>query len=89
MVHIHHITTDFLMPRLTISLSEERHRALKEAAARRNKSIAALIEESLEHYGIKTTETAAALVARSRRTAGLKEEEARQIAVDETRRARG
>jgi predicted transcriptional regulator len=77
------------MPRLTISLSEERHRALKEAAARRNKSIAALIEESLEHYGIKTTASAAALVARSRRTAGLTQDEAREIAVDETRRARG
>lgn len=77
------------MPRLTISLSEERHRALKEAAARRNKSIAALIEESLEHYGIKTTETAAALVARARRRADLDEDEAREIAVDETRRARG
>lgn len=76
------------MPRLTISLSEERHRALKEAAARRNKSIAALIEESLEHYGIKSTETAAALVARSRRAAGLNEGDARDIAVEETRRAR-
>jgi hypothetical protein len=85
---MHHYTTDFSMPRLTISLSEQRHRALKEAAARRNKSIAALIEESLEHYGIKTTETAAALVARSRRTAGLSEDEAREVAVDETRRAR-
>jgi len=76
------------MPRLTISLSDERHRALKEAAARRNKSITALIEESLEHYGIKTTETAAALVARARRTADLEEDDARRIAAEETRRAR-
>jgi len=76
------------MPRLTISLSDERHRALKEAAARRNKSITVLIEESLEHYGIKTTETAAALVARARRTADLEEDDARRIAAEETRRAR-
>ncbi len=40
------------MPRLTITLSEDRHRALMEAAARRRKSIAASIEESLEFYGI-------------------------------------
>ena len=38
------------MPRLTISLSEERHRALKEAAVRRGKTIGQLIEESLDDY---------------------------------------
>ena len=51
------------MPRMTITLSEERQRALKEAAARRKKSIGQLIDESLEFYGIKTSESAAALVA--------------------------
>lgn len=35
------------MPRLTITLSEESHQALKEAAARCNKSIEVLIEEIL------------------------------------------
>jgi predicted transcriptional regulator len=42
------------MARLTITLSPERHRALKEAAARRSKTIHRLVEESLDAYGIKT-----------------------------------
>ena len=36
------------MARLTITLSQERHRALKEAAARRSKTIRSLVEESLD-----------------------------------------
>ena len=35
------------MPRLTISLADRTHRALKEAAARQNRSMASIIEESL------------------------------------------
>ncbi len=35
------------MARLTITLSDERHRALKEAAAQRGRSIGELIEASL------------------------------------------
>lgn len=76
------------MPRLTITLSEERHRALKEAAAQRRKSIAALIEESLDFYGIKSTATAAELVARSRARAALDEVEALSLADEETRAVR-
>lgn len=76
------------MPRLTISLSEERHRALKEAAVRRGKTIGQLLEESLDYYGIKTPERAADLVARARRQAGLSESEALTLAVAETRKAR-
>ena len=76
------------MPRLTITLSEDRHRALKEAAARRRKSIAALIEESLEFYGIKSTATAADLVARSRAQAALDEAEALSLANKETQAVR-
>ena len=41
------------MARLTITLSDERHRALREAAVQRGKTIGQLIEESLDHYGIK------------------------------------
>jgi len=41
------------MTRLTITLSDERHWALKEAALNRRKSIASLIEESPDFYGIK------------------------------------
>jgi predicted transcriptional regulator len=73
------------MPRLTITLSEERHRALKEAAARRRKSIAAIIEESLEQSGVKTTEAAIDLVARARSGSGLEDAGALELAVEETR----
>ncbi len=76
------------MHRLTISLSDERHRALKEAALKRRKSIAALIEESLDFYGIKTQEDAAVLVAKARNRAGLSQEKAVDVAVEETRAAR-
>ena len=76
------------MPRLTITLSDDRHRALKEAAVRRRKSIAALIEESLEFYGIKSTATAAELVARSRARAALDEADALLLASEETQAVR-
>ena len=76
------------MARITITLSDERHRAVKEAAARQGKTIGEIIDESLESYGIKTTESAAALVARARERAGLDEERALKIAVDEARRER-
>lgn len=76
------------MPRLTITLSEARHRALKEAAARRQKSIAAVIEESLEQSGIKDTATASALVARARAAASMPPDDAAALAERETRAAR-
>ncbi len=77
-----------MVPRLTITLSNERHRALKEAAAQRGKTIRELIEESLDSYGIKTVETAAALVARARKRAGLDKKSALTLAVKETRAER-
>ena len=40
------------MTRLTITLSDERHRALRETASRRNTSIRRIIEESLDFYGV-------------------------------------
>jgi hypothetical protein len=76
------------MARLTITLSEERHRALREAAAQRGKTIGQLIEESLEFYGIKTSRSAGALVAKARERAALAESQALRIAVKETRAAR-
>lgn len=72
------------MARLTITLSDQRHRALKEAAARRNRTIGQLVEESLEFYGIKGTGDAAALVAAARERAALRETEAIDLAVAET-----
>ena len=76
------------MPRLTITLTPERHRALKEAAYRTSKSIRSLIEESLDAYGVKTTSRAAQIVAKARRQAKLPEKEAIRIATAETRTQR-
>lgn len=76
------------MPRLTITLSEDRHRALKETAARKRKSIAAIIEESLEMSGVKTPEAASDLVARARTRSGLNDAQALELAMEETRAQR-
>lgn len=76
------------MSRLTITISEPRYRALKEASARRDKTIGQLIEESLEFYGIKTSEDARALVQRARRHSGLSEAQALALADKEVKRAR-
>ena len=73
------------MPRLTISLTDRTHRALKEASARQGRSMGSLIEESLELRGILPSDTAREIVARARSSAGLDNEEAMAIAVRETR----
>jgi predicted transcriptional regulator len=77
------------MSRLTITLDDDLHRALKEAAARQGRSIGAIIEESLKLRGIRTQESARQLVAKARKRAGLDEAKATDVAVRETRRARG
>jgi hypothetical protein len=76
------------MARMTITLSDERHRALREAAVSRRKTIGQLVEESLEFYGIKTARSAERLVAKARARASLSEAEALRLAVAETRAAR-
>ena len=76
------------MARLTITLSTERHRALRERAARSGKTIRSLVEESLDAYGIKTASQAAALVAQARRRSGMTEVEAIRLAVEETKAQR-
>jgi len=79
------------MSRITITLSEERYRALKEASVQRNKTIGELIDESLEFYGIKSRERARDLVRRARARAALSEPEAMKTAraeVDASRRKR-
>jgi len=76
------------MSRLTITLGEARYRALKEASARRNKTIGQLIDESLEYYGIKTLENAQAIVERARRHSGLSEAQAMALATGEVKAAR-
>ena len=76
------------MPRLTIKLSDERYRALREAALKRGKTIGQLIEESLQFYGIKSKRSAEGLVERARSRAGVAEADALRLAVAETRAAR-
>lgn len=72
------------MARLTITLDDPLHQALKETAARQGRSLGEIIQESLRLRGIKPVEDARALVARARRTAGLTEEEALRVAIEET-----
>ena len=76
------------MSRLTITLSDERYRALKEAAAQRGRTIGQLIDESLEFYGIKSRDEATEIVRRARANADLTEGEAMSIALEEVERVR-
>ncbi|MEJ7746731.1 MAG: hypothetical protein WKF61_08290 [Luteimonas sp.] len=76
------------MSRLTITLSEARYRALKETAAQRGKTIGALIDESLEFYGIKPREDALNLLQRARAHARLGESEAMTLATREVQATR-
>ena len=71
------------MSRLTITLSEPRYRALKEAAAQRHKTIGQLIDESLDFYGIKSREEALDLVRRARARSTLSESQALALAQEE------
>lgn len=76
------------MSRLTITLSDERYRALKEASVQRNKTIGQLIDESLDFYGIKSRESARDLVRRARDRSALTEDEALTVAQDEIKAVR-
>ncbi|TVS09668.1 MAG: ribbon-helix-helix protein, CopG family [Gammaproteobacteria bacterium] len=77
------------MSRLTITLDDDLHRALKEAAARQGRTITSIIEESLRLRGLKDSESARALVAQARVRAQLDPDEALELAVAETRAHRG
>jgi len=76
------------MSRLTITLSESRYRALKEAAAQRDKTIGQLIDESLDFYGIKSREQALDLVRRARAHSQLNEEQALTLVQEEVTASR-
>ncbi|MDE0035063.1 MAG: ribbon-helix-helix protein, CopG family [Deltaproteobacteria bacterium] len=73
------------MTRLTITLADRTHRALKEAAARQGRSMAAIIEESLEMRGIRPLESAREIVASARERSALDADAAMALAVNETR----
>ena len=76
------------MSRLTITLSDARYRALKEAAAQRDKTIGQLIDESLDFYGIKTRDDARDLVRRARAHGKLTEAQAAAVALEQVRAVR-
>lgn len=76
------------MSRLTITLPDDRYLALKEASARRGKTIGQIIDESLELYGIKSRESAQELVRRARARSALTDEEAMALALEEVRAVR-
>jgi len=76
------------MSRLTITLSDARYRALKEASAQRDKTIGQLIDESLDFYGIKSRQDARDLVRRARLHAKLTEVEAVTVAQEQVRAVR-
>jgi hypothetical protein len=76
------------MSRITISISDHRHRALKEIATRSGKTIGQIVEESLEFYGVKTSRQAADIVQQARQRAAMDEKAALDIAIDETRQVR-
>ena len=77
------------MSRLTITLSEARYRALKEACAQRDKTIGQLIDESLDFYGIKSRQDARDLVRRARAHSKLSEARAMAAAQGQVRAVRG
>lgn len=76
------------MSRLTITLSEARYKALKQAAVQRDKTIGQLIDESLDFYGIKGRDDARELVRRARARSGLSEDQALEAADEEVQAAR-
>ncbi|MFO7761563.1 MAG: ribbon-helix-helix protein, CopG family [Desulfobia sp.] len=73
------------MSRLSITLDDDLHRALKETAARQGRSISKIIEESLQLRGIKSMDNARKLVDRARSHAQCREQEAIDLAAEETR----
>ena len=76
------------MSRLTINLDDKVHRALKETAARQNRSIGSIIEESLKLRGIRTYDSAKDLVAKARANSNINNDDAMKLAVEETRQSR-
>ncbi len=76
------------MARLTITLDDQLHQALKESAARQRRSIGSIIEESLRLRGIRTYDSAQEIVRKAQEASGLKADEALALAVRETRQLR-
>lgn len=73
------------MSRITFSLPDDLHRALREQAARRGTTIGELVVESLEACGIRASDDVRELVARARACSDLLDNGALELAVAETR----
>ena len=73
------------MRRLTITLSEARHEALKHASVQRDKTKSQHIDESWDFYGIKSRENARPLVHRARAHSGRGDEQAAALALEQAR----
>ena len=76
------------MSRLTISLDDAMHQALREAAASQGCSIGKIIEEGLVLRGIKPVSTARDLVAKARVRSKMTEDQAIQLVAEEVRAER-
>lgn len=76
-----HQSTEDNMPRMTITLSEDRQQALKEAAARRGMTITAIIDESLELAGVVPRHNVWAILEEARLNANMTEQEAMEVAL--------
>lgn len=76
------------MSRLTITLSEARYRALKEASAQRGRTIGQLIDDSLDFFGIKSHDQALELVRQARERSALNASQAMALALDEVQTVR-
>ena len=74
--------------RFTVTLPATRYAALKETAARQGKTMAEIINESLDLYGVKSKAAALDLLEKARQRAALPEDQAMQLAVAETRAQR-
>lgn len=75
----------FSMARVTLTLPDAVHRALKEAAIRRGTTLGEVVRQSLAFYGVKPAEEVDELVARARRRSSLSELDAETLANRETR----
>ena len=76
------------MSRLTISLSDEMHQALKESSARTGRTIGSLIEEGLHLRGIRPMNATKNLVKKARSNSAVNEDDALKIALDEVNQSR-
>lgn len=71
------------MSRLTITLPDERHAALKAEAAITGKTIGQIIDESLQIAGVKSEDEALAILRKAGQNANLDEDAAMKLALEE------